>query len=75
MRAKIKSLGIGKWVASDFAKVGAVFDITFLDEEVIPPHGRAFCIEIDGHEEYCLEKGCAHLGGGDWEIIENDRKE
>lgn len=24
----------------------------------------------DGEMAYCLMTGCAHLGGGDWEIIE-----
>lgn len=34
-------------------------------------YGRSFT--IPGIGAHCLEKGCAHLGGGSWEIdIENN---
>lgn len=33
--------------------------------------------QIDGSEgvdAFCMKKGCAHLNGGDWEIIDSPKK-
>lgn len=38
---------------------------------IIQKRKRSFLIVgDDGVELFCIYKNCAHLGGGDWEIIE-----
>ena len=69
MRARIKSIGnvddCSDWVTG----VGQLVDVKRLQRE-----GPGFFIKnpLNGVDEYCLVVHCAHLGCGEWELIDDD---
>lgn len=71
--AKIKTYNYGKGGALEYDE--KTNDEPYLTEnklyQVINTAGNLFCILMDdGIPHLCKMYGCAHLSGGDWEIIE-----
>ena len=40
--------------------------------EAVKKTNYAFTIKTDEDTLLCLFRGCAHLGGGDWEVVEEE---
>ena len=73
MKARIKTI-LDNNPPSIFAtKVGLTFPIC-LGGRDYNGYGRDFHVEVEDTIWYCWEKQCAHLGGGEWEIIEEEEE-